>query len=71
MSHGLTTREQDVAPQVARGRDTRDIAALLTLRPATVRDHLKAIFTKTGVRSRDELTTLLTAGPPPHPSLAG
>ncbi|MEV6522163.1 helix-turn-helix transcriptional regulator [Longispora sp. NPDC051575] len=62
MSYGLTGREQEVALHVARGRTTRDIAARLTLSPLTVQDHLKAIFTKTGVRSRRELLALLMAG---------
>ncbi|MGY0233780.1 response regulator transcription factor [Longispora urticae] len=62
MSYGLTGREQAVALHVARGRTTRDIAARLTLSPLTVQDHLKAVFTKTGVRSRRELLALLMAG---------
>ena len=41
------------------GRSTREVAADLFLSPHTVRDHIKAIFTKTGMRCRPELTAAL------------
>ena len=44
---------------VARGLPTEKIARLLFLSPHTVRDHIKAIFEKTGVSSRGELVSLL------------
>jgi DNA-binding CsgD family transcriptional regulator len=49
---GLTERERDIALALVRGDDTAAIAAALHLSPWTVQDHLKAIFDKTGVRSR-------------------
>lgn len=59
-SFGLTAREADIVRRVARGLDTASIATELHLAPYTVQDHLKAIFTKTGVDSRRDLVPLLT-----------
>jgi DNA-binding CsgD family transcriptional regulator len=57
--YGLSAREREVARLVLAGRSTREVAADLFLSPHTVRDHIRAIFTKTGVRSRPELTAAL------------
>jgi DNA-binding CsgD family transcriptional regulator len=56
---GLTAREQEITNAVARGEGTGEIAARLHLSPHTVRDHLKAIFEKSGVSSRGELVARL------------
>ena len=50
---GLTPRETDIVRRVARGHDTATIAGELHLAPYTIQDHLKSIFTKTAVDSRD------------------
>lgn len=51
----LTPREREVAVLAAAGLTNREIAAQLYLSAYTVADHLKAVFAKTGARSRAEL----------------
>ncbi len=55
----LSPREQQVAQLVGSGYSTDNIAAMLGIEESTVRSHVKAIFKKTGTRSRIELTRLL------------
>ena len=57
--YGLSARERQVVRLLLAGRSTREVATDLFLSPHTVRDHIKAIFTKTGMRSRPELTAAL------------
>lgn len=61
-AYALTARERDVCLEAMAGYSTAEIAARRGITPNTVHDHLKAIYTKTGVRSRAELTALLRSG---------
>jgi DNA-binding NarL/FixJ family response regulator len=53
--HELTDRELEIVLGLARGQATKEIADQLYISAHTVRDHIKAIFTKVGVNSRGEL----------------
>jgi DNA-binding CsgD family transcriptional regulator len=52
---GLTAREAELLDLLATGADTRAIAARMFVSEHTVQDHLKAIFAKSGTRSRRDL----------------
>lgn len=58
----LTAREREVAVLAAGGLTNREIAAQLYVSAYTVADHLKAVFAKTGARSRAELAAGLPPG---------
>ena len=53
--NGVTAREREVATLLARGLSNTDIAETLVLSPHTVSDHIKSLFEKLGVASRQEL----------------
>lgn len=59
---GLTAREREVVREVARGRSTKEISSALGIKEWTVQDHLKSIFAKTGVTTRQELVAALFFG---------
>jgi DNA-binding CsgD family transcriptional regulator len=63
LAHGLTSREAQIAQLVVRGHSTRQIVEQLHISRHTVQDHLKAVFDRTGVRSRRDLVALLLGGP--------
>lgn len=55
LAYGLSDRESQVVRLCMQGRSTKEMAGDLHVSAFTVQDHLKAIFDKTGVRSRNEL----------------
>jgi DNA-binding CsgD family transcriptional regulator len=55
LAYRVTAREQDVLQFIARGLTTAEMAQRLGISQHTVRDHVKALFQKVGVRSRTEL----------------
>jgi DNA-binding NarL/FixJ family response regulator len=66
----LTQREREVVALVGQGLSNSEIAAELTLSPATARTHVSRSMVKLGARDRAQLvviayqTGLVTAGPP-------
>ena len=52
---GVTPREREIARLLAQGRSNAEIAEALVLSPYTVQDHIKNLFEKTQVGSRQEL----------------
>ncbi len=60
-AYGMTAREQEVATLVLKGRSTEAISTQLCISVLTVQQHLKAIFTKIGVRSRREMVAQVFA----------
>jgi DNA-binding CsgD family transcriptional regulator len=55
----LSPREREVAALIAEGLDTAAISERLFVSPWTVQDHCKAIFDKTGTRSRRAFRALV------------
>ena len=58
---GLSPRECELVPLVARGLSNKAIADALFIAPTTVRSHLYNLFQKVGARSRIELLNRLRA----------
>jgi DNA-binding CsgD family transcriptional regulator len=56
----LTARELHIAHQFGRGGSYKEIAAVLRVAPATVRAHLRAIYSKLHVSDKGELANLLS-----------
>ena len=61
--HRLTDREKDIAIEALVRTSNKDIARSLDLSPETVKHHLRNIFTKLGVHSREEAAFKLTTLP--------
>ena len=56
---GLTPREQDVLALLARGRSAPFIAEALSISPSTVKGHVRHLYAKLGVSSKQELLSAL------------
>lgn len=55
----LTERELETLRLVVSGKRNREIACQLSISEKTVENHLRLIFAKLGVRSRNEATALV------------
>ena len=55
----LSPREKDVLELIAQGRDASYVAAKLFISENTVRSHVKSIYNKIGIHSRQELFSLV------------
>lgn len=53
--YSFTTREKQVIRKILTGMSTKELAQELCISIYMVQDHLKSIFEKTGVSSRNEL----------------
>jgi DNA-binding NarL/FixJ family response regulator len=60
LASGLSRREIELFQHLATGADTRAVAQRMFVSENTVQDHLKAIFDKTGIRSRSALLATAT-----------
>jgi DNA-binding CsgD family transcriptional regulator/tetratricopeptide (TPR) repeat protein len=58
----LTPQEFQIASLLASGRTTREAAGSLFLSPKTVEYHLRSVYRKLGVSSRDELALAMEGG---------
>ena len=71
----LTSQELQIALLLATGRTTRETAASLFLSPKTVEYHLRHVYEKLGIHSREELAQILagqgTPAEPPGPAPGG
>ena len=57
--YGLSARESEILPYLARGRGAKAVAEKLHISPETVRTHSKRIYEKMGVHTREELLDLI------------
>jgi DNA-binding CsgD family transcriptional regulator len=58
----LSPRERQIAAAIVSGQDTRQAARALRISEHTARQHLKAVFARVGVHSRDHLRDVLAGG---------
>ena len=60
----LTPQELQIAMLLAGGKTTREAAAALFLSPKTIEYHLRHVYLKLGINSREELRRALAGRPP-------
>lgn len=60
----LTPQELQIAMLLAGGRTTREAAAALFLSPKTIEYHLRHVYLKLGIHSRDDLSRILAVSSP-------
>lgn len=58
---GLTSREAEVLLWISRGKQNREVSAILQISPRTVNKHLEQIFEKMGVENRASATAIAVA----------
>lgn len=58
----LTTREREVARALSHGKSHKEVARLLGLAPATVRNQTQAIYAKLQITNRSALTAIVNEG---------
>lgn len=66
--HRLTPQEMQIALALAEGLTTREAAAKLYLSPKTVEYHLRNVYDKLEIRSREELRVIMGTANPAPPS---
>jgi DNA-binding NarL/FixJ family response regulator len=59
----LTARESEVAELLAAGRSNKEIARLLGVSVATVKNHVHSVLHKLGLQSRSEVASLVSRQP--------
>jgi DNA-binding NarL/FixJ family response regulator len=55
----LTKREKEIAERFAQGLSHKEIAKVLDIAPATVRNYIQTIYGKLGVRDKAALASLM------------
>jgi DNA-binding CsgD family transcriptional regulator len=61
----LTPQERQIARLLAEGKTTREAAAAVFLSPKTIEYHLRHVYRKLGIGSREELVAKLSEERPP------